>query len=140
GRDLHGGFHLAVIDDFQFRDADAGIIKQDFFGIGQPGAVKEKHHVGAALPAAWRDAAQTWRRGVRPRRHARHKYECQEPPPEAWKSHWNSRHFKIRKSETANDTDHTNSVLIRVIRVIRGFGFQLSNQFPTDFPLPNDVD
>ena len=49
-RNLYLGFHLAVVDDIQFLNLEAGRIKEDLLGIGQAGAV-EKHGEGCATLA-----------------------------------------------------------------------------------------
>ncbi len=49
---------LIVIDDFEFRDGDAGLIEEEFLRIAQARAIEQKDGVGPALHSAWRNAVQ----------------------------------------------------------------------------------
>src|SRR5205085_2518812 len=64
GGRLDRDLDLVVIDDFQLGDGHAGIVDEDFFGVGESSAVEKKGRFRAALHAARHDASQSWRNSI----------------------------------------------------------------------------
>jgi len=54
---------LRVVDDFQLLDDDAGIVDEDFLGVGEAAAIERDDGLGAALGTPRLDDAERRRRG-----------------------------------------------------------------------------